>query len=81
MEIKEILDEIRKADSVEIDILMDAVFDRKRILYPEWDIQYLALPKKDWVKRRHILENMILLESKIREMFEEKAVDTEQKVL
>ena len=47
MEIKEILDEIRKADSVEIDILMDAVFDRKRILYPEWDIQYLALPKKD----------------------------------
>lgn len=75
MEIEKTLTEISKADSMQIDILMDAVFDRRRTLYPEWDIQYLALTKTDWMERKHILENMLSIESRIREQFAEKEVD------
>ena len=48
---EELKRQISKADSAQIDGLMDAVFARKRELYPQWDIQYVALPKDDWDER------------------------------
>ena len=40
------------------------------MLYPEWDIQYLALPKGKWEERKQILESILVVESKLRDLFD-----------
>ena len=75
MDLEEIVKEIRDADGTQIDILLDEVFYRKRTLYPQWDLSYLALPKNDWVERRRILETILRMESEMQEEFLEKNID------
>ena len=53
---EEIIYYIQNATPAEIDVIMDAVFKRKQILYPDWDIQYLAVPLDDREDRRRTLE-------------------------
>lgn len=45
MDIMEILRNVAKADEEMIDILLYAVLERKRQLYPEWCIEYKAWEK------------------------------------
>lgn len=54
----ELLEKIRKADQKEIDRLLDAVILRKRELFPNWEILYLALPKDDTQQRNAILDRV-----------------------
>jgi hypothetical protein len=72
MRVEELRREISNADIAQIDILLEAAFARKRELYPQWDIQYMALPKDDWEERRKILEFALEMEKRFREEFEEK---------
>ena len=72
MGVEDIKQQISKADSAQIDILMDAVFARKRELYPQWDIQYMALPKDDWEERKRILEFALEMEERFRIQFQDK---------
>ena len=44
----ELLKQIGKMDADTIEKLTDAVFERKRELFPQWDIVYLTLPKNNW---------------------------------
>lgn len=71
MDMLHVVAEIEKADTLETDMLLEAVIKRKRALYPQWDIFYLALPKTDWDKRERILEAVIRLERKMREDYED----------
>lgn len=72
MSVEELRRQISNADIAQIDILLEAAFARKRELYPQWDIQYMALPKDDWEERRKILEFALEMEKRFREEFEEK---------
>ena len=71
MNTDEIIEQIMKADTSRIDDLLHAVFERKRALYPQWDILYLAIPRDDWNERRRILESALQMESHLRKIFEE----------
>ena len=71
MHTDEIIEQIMKADTSRIDDLLHAVFERKRTLYPQWDILYPAIPRDDWDERRRILESVLQMESHLRKIFEE----------
>ena len=66
MSMEELQRQIRNADSTQIDILLEAAFARKRELYPQWDIQYMALPRDDWEERRKILDYVLKMETQFR---------------
>ena len=72
MSVEELKKQISNADSAQIDILLEAAFARKRELYPQWDIQYMALPKDDWEERRKIMEFMLEMEARFRKESQEK---------
>ena len=46
---------IAAAQPKEIDELLDAVLERKRELYPQWEINYLAIPKGDCQEQKQTL--------------------------
>ena len=50
------MQEIRKADPAEIDMILEAAVARKRELYPQWEMVYIALPKNDPEERKRTLE-------------------------
>lgn len=45
--LEQVLQEIRRADAKEIDEILDAVLERRRQLYPGWEMVYLAAPKQN----------------------------------
>ena len=51
MKLEKMMTRIRCADPEEIEKLISAVLQRKRELFPEWDVVYFALPKKDKEER------------------------------
>ncbi len=54
----EILKKIEEADPGEIDELLSTAIERKRELFPDWEILYLAMAKKDTEKWKEILEQV-----------------------
>ena len=56
MDMKKVLESIRNADTTEIGDILEAAVQRKRELYPEWEMVYLALPKNDPQERKRTLE-------------------------
>ncbi len=44
----DVIEKIKSASDEELEAYMDATFERKRVLYPQWDIIYLAVEKKAW---------------------------------
>lgn len=66
MDMDLLLSQIYQADSIQIDTLLDAVFARKRELFPQWDIQYWALPKDDWDQRDQVLSFILEMEKRCR---------------
>lgn len=54
----EILMKIENAELGEIDELLGASMDRKRELFPEWEILYLAMPKYDSQRWKQILDQV-----------------------
>ncbi len=53
---EEIFEAIEEASAAEIDEYLDAALNRKRELYPDWDICYLALPNNAPKQRKELLE-------------------------
>lgn len=68
----ELLKQIGKMDADTIEKLTDAVFERKRELFPQWDIVYLAMPKNNWEERKRILDMANQLEERFQKEFLEK---------
>lgn len=54
----EVFMKIEEAGLEEIDELLSAALDRKRELFPEWEIVYLAMPKKDTQQWKRILDQV-----------------------
>lgn len=52
----EVFDWIEQADIPQLQEIMDAIQDRYALVYPDWDILYLALPKQDCTQRRDLLK-------------------------
>ena len=50
---------IGMADAQSIDKILDTAFNRRRELFPDWDMTYFALPKNNPVERRMILEQAL----------------------
>lgn len=80
MDIAEIVVQIQKMDASQVDTVLDAAMERRGILFPEWDMTYVALPKNDWDDRKQTLEYLLAIESKIREWNEIK-IAKEQELL
>lgn len=47
---------IRSADADDLERILTAALERKRQMFPQWDIIYLALPKYDEAERVATLE-------------------------
>lgn len=60
----EILEYVSRANAVETEEFLSAAMDRKRRLFPEWDILYLAMPKGDSEERRRTLKSVLEWEDK-----------------
>lgn len=54
----EILKKIEEADQSEIDELLSTAIERKRELFPEWEILYLAMPKNNTQQWKEILDQV-----------------------
>lgn len=65
MKLEKMMTRIRCADPEEIEKLISAVLRRKRELFPEWDVVYFALPKKDKEERKRMAK--LALEVMLRE--------------
>lgn len=68
----ELIKQIGKMDADTIEKLTDVVFERKRELFPQWDIVYLTLPKNNWEERKRILDMANQLEERFRKESLEK---------
>lgn len=55
---KAILERIDAAPASEIDWIINVALERKRELYPEWDIYYMAVPREKGEMRRKNLESI-----------------------
>jgi len=51
-----IQERIKRADLQELDTLVGAIEERYRVLAPDWEVVYLALPKKDLKARKNNIE-------------------------
>lgn len=60
----ELINSIRSAQASEIEDILHFALERKRQLFSDWDILYLAIPKNDEQERRHTLEYLIHLYEK-----------------
>lgn len=54
--LNDILKAIEHADDIEINEILNAVTQRYSNVFPEWEVMFLSLPKKDLEERRKILE-------------------------
>ena len=54
---------IMQADGELTDALLQAVLERRKLLFPDWEMLYIALPKQDAEKRAAILKGMLELET------------------
>ena len=59
MEIRQIVDYVEKATIEEVDAILGAVFQRRRKLFPDWDMIYFALPMHDPAERKRLLEQAL----------------------
>lgn len=54
----EVYMKVEEAGMEEIDELLGAAIERKRELFPDWEILYLAMPKRDTQKWKEILDQV-----------------------
>ncbi len=64
-ELEIILTKVSQANDVEINHMLDAITERYKKCYPDWEIAFLSLPLKDIEQRKVILENVIPLMQRI----------------
>ena len=50
---------IENADEEMVDCIIELAFQRRRKLFPDWDMIYFALPKNDPAERKRLLEQSL----------------------
>ena len=56
MTLESVLSYIEQADDTQLSEITDALSARYRVLFPDWEVAYLALPLHDPDRRAQILE-------------------------
>lgn len=64
-EMEILLTKISQANDIEINRMLDAITERYKKCYPDWEIAFLALPLKDTEQRKVTLENAVSLLQRI----------------
>jgi len=59
MDMQNVLVFIENADEDTVNCILDAVFDRRMDLFPQWDVIYFSVPRYDKQERRRILESAL----------------------
>ena len=67
MEFCDVLRYMQTMDAKELELAMDALEARKRQLYTDWDIYYMAIPKSKQQRRETIQYIMDMLEKMVAE--------------
>lgn len=60
----DLLETILTANPSDIEVILHAAIERKRLLFPDWDILYLAIPKHDAEERQATLDYLQQIISK-----------------
>lgn len=67
MRIERLIEEIKKANILQIDHILDAAMERKRQLYPDWELFYCAAEKGKINGPEDMLKAAWELEERVRE--------------
>ena len=59
MNVKSICKYISNADETSVDQILESAFNRRRLLFPDWDMIYFALPKNNSAERKWMLEQAL----------------------
>ena len=54
------VENIRSANVTEIDDILKLAVERRRELFPDWDMVYLALPKNDPEERKRTIDQALI---------------------
>lgn len=68
--IKRIIKGIKNADAETIDYILDAAIQRKRELYPDWELFYCAAPKDAITSPEEMVGKAQAFERKLRAKYE-----------
>ena len=55
MKLEDVMEYIKGMNAEEIDLTMHALMDRKREIYADWEMLYMAIPKKDPAERKQTI--------------------------
>ena len=69
MRLEKMLNEIKNANTLQVDYLLDAVIKRKRELYPDWEIFYCAAEKAKISSPEDMIRAAWEFEKRIREKY------------
>ena len=67
MNFENVLEYIKNMNAEEIDLTMQALIDRKREIYADWEIVYMAVPKENPVEREMSILYLIEMLRKMQE--------------
>lgn len=70
MQTNDILQLIAGADAQEIDYILDAAMNRKRELYPDWELFYCAAPKGSINSPEEMVRKAWEFDRKMKEKYE-----------
>ena len=59
MKFEDIMEFIKSMNAEEIDLTMQALIIRKREIYADWEMIYMAIPKKDPAERKRTIQYII----------------------
>ena len=62
MELKNLICAIEQADGYIVEEIILALQRRYQKLYPEWEIQFISVPREDSEERKRILERILQME-------------------
>ena len=56
MDITHLVAFIQQADDTALNLMLDAITERYRVIHPEWEVAFLSLPLYDPEARKRLLE-------------------------
>ena len=65
MKFENVMEYIKNMNAGEIDLAMHALIERKREIYADWEMVYMAIPKEDPVERAQSIQYLIQMLQKM----------------
>ena len=62
MELEQVLEVIQQADDYQINEIINALTERYKRVFPDWEVVFLALPLHDPVQRKQTIEYVLRCE-------------------